>query len=112
MPPDIKNDDSSADMAVQEGEDTTLTCKATGNPPPRIIWRREDGEMILMRNPATRELIKSKCKHSSPSVTLNLKQELVPKDKKEYEQDENVMQLPRKLMTLLDSRSYCHSVFI
>lgn len=69
MPPDIKNDDSSADMAVQEGEDTTLTCKATGNPPPRIMWRREDGEMILMRNPATRELIKSKCKHSSPSVT-------------------------------------------
>lgn len=58
VPPDIINEDSSADLAVQEGEDATLTCKATGNPQPRVIWRREDGEMILIRKPGSRELMK------------------------------------------------------
>jgi len=45
-------------LAVQEGEDATLTCKATGNPQPRVIWRREDGEMILYRKPTSRELVR------------------------------------------------------
>ncbi|XP_034484471.1 lachesin [Drosophila innubila] len=58
VPPDIINEESSADLAVQEGEDATLTCKATGNPQPRVIWRREDGEMILIRKSNSRELIK------------------------------------------------------
>jgi len=58
VPPDIINEESSADLAVQEGEDATLTCKATGNPLPRVIWRREDGEMILIRKPGSRELMK------------------------------------------------------
>ncbi|ALC45533.1 CG14521, partial [Drosophila busckii] len=58
VPPDIINEESSADLAVQEGEDATLTCKATGNPAPRVIWRREDGEMILIRKPGSRELMK------------------------------------------------------
>jgi len=60
VPPDIINEESSADLAVQEGEDATLTCKATGNPLPRVIWRREDGEMILIRKPGSRELMKGK----------------------------------------------------
>ncbi|XP_036345395.1 lachesin-like isoform X1 [Rhagoletis pomonella] len=58
VPPDIINEESSADLAVQEGEDATLTCKATGNPMPRVIWRREDGEMILIRKTGSRELMK------------------------------------------------------
>lgn len=58
VPPDIINEESSADLAVQEGEDATLTCKATGNPIPRVIWRREDGDIILIRKPGSRELIK------------------------------------------------------
>lgn len=45
-------------MAVQEGEDATLICKATGNPQPRVTWRREDGEMILLRKPGSRELMR------------------------------------------------------
>lgn len=36
IPPDIVNEDSSVDMAVQEGEDAALTCRATGNPIPRV----------------------------------------------------------------------------
>ncbi|KAJ9585344.1 hypothetical protein L9F63_002861, partial [Diploptera punctata] len=49
IPPDILYDETSADLSVQEGENATLVCKATGHPPPRITWRREDGEPILLR---------------------------------------------------------------
>lgn len=38
VPPDIDDLDSSVDMAVQEGEDAALTCRATGNPTPRVTW--------------------------------------------------------------------------
>lgn len=60
VPPDIINEESSSDLAVQEGEDATLVCKATGNPTPRVTWRREDGEMILLRKPGSRELMRGK----------------------------------------------------
>lgn len=71
VPPDIVNEDSSADLAVQEGEDATLTCKATGNPQPRVIWRREDGEMILIRKPGSRELMKGECHMNMASDSLS-----------------------------------------
>jgi neurotrimin len=62
VPPDIINEESSTDIAVQEGEDATLVCRATGHPQPRVVWRREDGEQILMRKTGSgggKELIKS-----------------------------------------------------
>uniref|UniRef100_A0A1B0CYR0 Ig-like domain-containing protein n=1 Tax=Phlebotomus papatasi TaxID=29031 RepID=A0A1B0CYR0_PHLPP len=58
-PPDIINEESSADIAVQEGEDASLTCRATGNPIPRVTWRREDGDVILIRKPGSREIVKA-----------------------------------------------------
>lgn len=69
VPPDIINEESSADLAVQEGEDATLTCRATGNPQPRVIWRREDGEMILIRKPGSRELMKGATSCSACSAS-------------------------------------------
>ncbi|XP_069677292.1 lachesin-like [Periplaneta americana] len=57
VPPDILYDETSADLSVQEGENATLVCKATGHPPPRITWRREDGEPILLRR-GPREVVK------------------------------------------------------
>ncbi|CAH0553574.1 unnamed protein product [Brassicogethes aeneus] len=52
VPPDIVNDDTSADLSVSEGENATLWCRATGHPIPRIAWRREDGQPIILRKGA------------------------------------------------------------
>ena len=35
---------TSSDTTVNEGEDATLVCHASGRPQPTIIWRREDGK--------------------------------------------------------------------
>ena len=35
-------------MVVQEGQDVTLKCRATGSPKPVISWKREDGEKIYL----------------------------------------------------------------
>ncbi|BES87244.1 Immunoglobulin V-set domain [Nesidiocoris tenuis] len=51
VPPDISNNETSADVSIQEGENATLVCKATGHPKPRIMWKREDGTPILIKKP-------------------------------------------------------------
>lgn len=73
VPPDIINEESSTDISVQEGEDATLVCKATGHPTPRVIWRREDGEHILMKKSGVsgKELMKCKqCIHENHSLSF------------------------------------------
>ncbi|XP_073979202.1 neurotrimin-like isoform X2 [Rhodnius prolixus] len=49
VPPDILYDETSTDVSIQEGENATLVCKAAGHPEPRITWRREDGDPILIK---------------------------------------------------------------
>jgi hypothetical protein len=45
------DDRSTSDVTVNEGDNVTLTCTATGKPAPRIVWRREDGQKIVVYRP-------------------------------------------------------------
>ncbi|XKL69179.1 hypothetical protein PGB90_006948 [Kerria lacca] len=57
VPPDILYEETSPDLSIREGDNASLVCKATGHPPPRITWRREDTEYILLRK-SLREITK------------------------------------------------------
>jgi hypothetical protein len=38
----------SSSLVVREGDNVSLSCEASGYPPPHIVWRREDGDDILI----------------------------------------------------------------
>lgn len=46
VPPDILVNESSSDMTMKEGDNTTLRCSAIGYPQPNVTWRREDYQPI------------------------------------------------------------------
>ena len=48
VPPAFDNNRTSQDVNVRSGENVTLTCRAEGDPLPRISWRREDDLPILL----------------------------------------------------------------
>lgn len=49
VPPRIMNrDQEETDRVVREGENLTLSCDAIGHPRPQIIWRRDDGDHIMV----------------------------------------------------------------
>lgn len=48
VPPDISDGGTSSDVTATEGENATLTCRATGHPEPRITWRRENGDQLAV----------------------------------------------------------------
>ncbi|XP_012220074.1 lachesin-like [Linepithema humile] len=51
IPPDIMDLDDTADLlTTKENGDLRLRCRATGTPEPVVIWRREDGRNITLRN--------------------------------------------------------------
>lgn len=49
VPPDFIAEETSGDVMVPERGTAKLSCRARGQPPPRITWRREDGSDIVMR---------------------------------------------------------------
>jgi hypothetical protein len=69
VPPDIITDESSADLTLMEGENATLSCHATGNPEPKITWRRENGQPLMLRT-GSRDLVKREYLYTAPFVTL------------------------------------------
>ncbi|XP_075149936.1 dpr-interacting protein kappa [Haematobia irritans] len=48
VPPMIVEGLTSHDVVAREGLNVTLTCKAKGYPEPYVMWRREDGEEMLI----------------------------------------------------------------
>lgn len=48
VPPVILESSTSNDMVVREGLNVSLICKARGYPEPYVMWRREDGEEMLI----------------------------------------------------------------
>ncbi|XP_072944561.1 lachesin-like [Epargyreus clarus] len=51
IPPDFIAEETSGDVMVPEGGTAKVSCRARGQPPPRIMWRREDGSDIVIRHP-------------------------------------------------------------
>ncbi|CAB3253841.1 unnamed protein product [Arctia plantaginis] len=58
VPPDIINEETSADVSAQELDNVTLICRASGHPPPKITWRREDHEPMLLKKIGNRDFYK------------------------------------------------------
>ena len=50
VPPEIVDMESSGDTEVEEGASVALSCRAGGNPKPRVSWRRERGMKIVLRD--------------------------------------------------------------
>ncbi|KYM77391.1 Lachesin [Atta colombica] len=49
VPPNILDSLSTeSTVAVREHQNITLTCKADGYPPPKLMWKREDGQVISL----------------------------------------------------------------
>ncbi|KOB75839.1 Uncharacterized protein OBRU01_06952 [Operophtera brumata] len=52
IPPDFIPEETSGDVMVPEGGTARVSCRARGMPTPRIMWRREDGTDIVIRDPS------------------------------------------------------------
>ncbi|GLV36678.1 Dpr-interacting protein alpha [Carabus blaptoides fortunei] len=51
VPPDFINEETSGDVMVPEGGIVKLACRARGYPDPHVLWRREDGHEIIIKEP-------------------------------------------------------------
>ncbi|XP_045121826.1 lachesin-like isoform X2 [Portunus trituberculatus] len=49
VPPNIIDEETSGDIEVRDGDSVSLVCTARGYPEPKILWRREDNEKIMLR---------------------------------------------------------------
>lgn len=49
VPPDFIAEETSGDVMVSEGGTVKLRCRARGHPEPKVQWRREDGNDIIVK---------------------------------------------------------------
>lgn len=71
-PPDFVEDETSGDVMLPEGGTAKLTCRARGYPVPSVVWRREDGQDMILKEPNG---IKNK------GMSLNLYQSFISKSR-------------------------------
>ncbi|XP_013135008.1 PREDICTED: lachesin-like [Papilio polytes] len=50
IPPDFISEETSGDVMVHEGGTVRVSCRARGQPEPRVMWRREDGSDLVIRH--------------------------------------------------------------
>ncbi|KAL4702993.1 hypothetical protein ACJJTC_008771 [Scirpophaga incertulas] len=50
IPPDFIAEETSGDVMVPEGGTAKISCRARGIPQPKVMWRREDGSDIVLRD--------------------------------------------------------------
>lgn len=50
IPPDFIPEETSGDTMVPEGGTARVSCRARGTPAPRVMWKREDGQDIVIRD--------------------------------------------------------------
>ncbi|XP_047985661.1 lachesin-like isoform X2 [Leguminivora glycinivorella] len=50
IPPDFIPEETSSDVMVPEGGTVRVSCRARGIPAPVVVWRREDGADIVLRD--------------------------------------------------------------
>ncbi|CAG9796683.1 unnamed protein product [Diatraea saccharalis] len=50
IPPDFIAEETSGDVMVPEGGTVKVSCRAKGMPEPRVMWRREDGTDIVIKD--------------------------------------------------------------
>jgi len=54
------------DLEVIAGDDVTIMCEATGNPPPKISWRKQhDGKLILPTEVSSKVVLKNVTREDS-----------------------------------------------
>ncbi|XP_050666768.1 lachesin-like [Leptidea sinapis] len=69
VPPDFVSEETSGDVMIPEGDMAKLSCRARGQPAPRVLWRREDGSEIVLRHPnGTKSKVHT---HEDEVLTLN-----------------------------------------
>ncbi|EFN62933.1 hypothetical protein EAG_15826 [Camponotus floridanus] len=78
VPPNILDSLSTeSTVAVREHQNITLTCKADGYPLPKLMWKREDGQVISLNKHNKENFLRLCRKFENDSNEFSLTMSLV-----------------------------------
>ena len=61
VPPQIIEEETSSDTAVDERHPLSLKCRGRGYPTPTVTWRREDGRELHLETFGGKEMAGQSC---------------------------------------------------